>query len=235
MMLIIFHSFTRKRADSVDLIGVLIPKLLYSYSASWQTLNFVYVFFTVLRMTTFFLFRTSPCSYNFPNSFWELFTSPKGLHICQQEYCFFCVISITGRDVDSQASLKMSELGQGLWFWSESSVEKRKGQPPGQTYRPKCCVWKNAPLFISFSYFLVPAERSDKMTPEEVPVGVTLTLKTISFGFFFLTIWFSETVGSFHNNTDSAESLMASQGSESLDGEWFKIFTCLFTRFIDFL
>ena len=160
MMVIIFHSFTRKRADSVDLIGVLIPKLLYSYSASWQTLNFVYVFFTVLRMTTFFLFRTSPCSYNFPNSFWELFTSPKGLHICQQEYCFFRVIIITGRDVDSQASLKMSELGQGLWFWSESSVEKRKGQPPGQTYRPKCCVWKNAPLFISFSYFLVPVEHS---------------------------------------------------------------------------
>ena len=185
MMLIIFHSFTRKRANSVDLIGVLIPKLLYSYSASWQTLNFVYVFFTVLRMTTFFLFRTSPCSYNFPNSFWELFTSPKGLHICQQEYCFFRVIIITGRDVDSQASLKMSELGQGLWFWSESSVEKRKGQPPGQTYRPKCCVWENAPLFISFSYFLVPTERSDKMTPEEVPVWVTLTLKTISFGFFF--------------------------------------------------
>ena len=185
MMLIIFHSFTRKRDDSVDLIGVLIPKLLYSYSASWQTLNFVYVFFTVLRMTTFFLFRTSPCSYNFSNSFLELFTSPKGLHICQQEYCFFCVISITGRDVDSQASLKMSELGQGLWFWSESSVEKRKGKPPGQTYGPKCCVWKNASLFISFSYFLVPTERSDKMTPEEVPIWVTLTLKTISFGFFF--------------------------------------------------
>ena len=149
MMLIIFHSFTRKRADSVDLIGILIPKLRYSYSASWQTLNFVYVFFTVLRMTTFFLFRTSPCSYNFPNSFWELFTSPKGLHICQQEYCFFCVVSITGRDVDSQASLKMSEVGQGLWFWSESLVEKGKGQPPGQTYRPKCCVWKNAPFFLS--------------------------------------------------------------------------------------
>ena len=191
MMLIIFHSFTRKRADSVDLIGVLIPKLLYSYSASWQTLNFVYVFFTVLRMTTFFLFRTSPCSHNFPNSFWELFTSPKGLHICQQEYCFFRVIIITGRDVDSQASLKMSELGQGFWFWSESSVEKRKGQPPGQTYRPKCCVWKNAPFFYLFFILFgtcgtLPFPlRSDKMTPEEVPVWVTLTLKTISFGFFF--------------------------------------------------
>ena len=191
MMVIIFHSFTRKRADSVELIGVLIPKLLYSYSASWQTLNFVYVFFTVLRMTTFFLFRTSPCSYNFPNSFWELFTSPKGLHICQQEYCFFCVISITGRDVDSQASLKMSEVGQGLWFWSGSLVEKRKGQPPGQTYRPKCCVWKNAPFFYLFFILFgtcgtLPFPlRSGKMTPEEVPVWVTLTLKTISFGFFF--------------------------------------------------
>ena len=235
MMLTIFHSFTRKRADSVDLIGVLIPKLLYSYSASWQTLNFVYVFFTVLRMTTFFLFRTSPCSYNFPNSFWELFTSPKGLHICQQEYCFFCVISITGRDVDSQASLKMSELGQGLWFWSESSVEKRKGQPPGQTYRPKCCVWKNAPPFYLF-FILFGTYWTLRQND---PWGGTCMSHSNSednlIWVFFFTVWFSETVGSFQNNTDSAESLMASQGSESLDGGWFKIFTCLFTRFIDFL
>ena len=129
MMLIIFYSFTGKRSDTVDLIGVLIPKLRYSYWASWQTLNFMYIVFTALRITTLFLFRTCTCSSCITTTFqtfWELFTASKGLRICHQEYYFYCVISINDRNVDSQASLKMSELGRGSRFWSESLNEDKK-------------------------------------------------------------------------------------------------------------
>lgn len=70
MMLIIFFSFTGKRSDTVDLIGVLIPKLRYSYWASWQTLNFMYIVFTVedyysfplSNLYVFFMYY-----HNFPN------------------------------------------------------------------------------------------------------------------------------------------------------------------------
>ena len=129
MMLIIFFSFTGKRSDTVDLIGVLIPKLRYSYWASWQTLNFMYIVFTALRITTLFAFRTCTCSSCITTTFqtfWELFTASKGLRICHQEYYFYCVISINDRNVNSQASLKMSELGRGSWFWSESLNEDKK-------------------------------------------------------------------------------------------------------------
>ena len=70
MMLIIFFSFTGKRSDTVDLIGVLIPKLRYSYWASWQTLNFMYIVFIVedyysfplSNLYVFFMYY-----HNFPN------------------------------------------------------------------------------------------------------------------------------------------------------------------------
>ena len=127
MMLIIFFSFTGKRSDTIDLIGILIPKLRYSYWASWQTLNFMYIVFTVLRITTlplsnlyvFFMYY-----HNFPNFLRTLYRFKRVTYLSPGILLLLC--DKYDRDVDSQASLKMSELGRGSWFWSESLNEDKK-------------------------------------------------------------------------------------------------------------
>ena len=78
-----------------------------------------YYSFPLSNLYVFFMYY-----HNFPNFLRTLYRFKRVTYLSPGILLLLC--DKYDRDVDSQASLKISELGRGSWFWSESSNEDKK-------------------------------------------------------------------------------------------------------------